>query len=37
VTFFAALAGVFRAAGFALVAAERFAAGLVFEFILEVS
>ena len=37
VTFFAALAGVFLAAGFALVAAERFAAGLVFEFILEVS
>jgi hypothetical protein len=37
VTFFAALAGVFLGAGFALVAAERFTAGLVFEFILEVS
>jgi hypothetical protein len=35
--FFRGFGGRFLAAGFVLVAAERFAAGLVFEFILEVS
>jgi hypothetical protein len=35
--FLVALAGVFLAAGFALVAAARLAAGLVFEFISIVS
>jgi hypothetical protein len=37
VTFFAALVGVFLADGFALLAAARFTAGLVLEFIVTVS